>query len=55
MHLFFELNKRTTGFCENKKRGTLSQNEMDSPLVDPNCPYFELFYLVFINPMIEIM
>ena len=34
-HLFFELTKRTTGLCENKKSGTLSQNEMDSALVGP--------------------
>ena len=33
MHLLFELTKRTTGLCENKKSGTLSQNEMDSALV----------------------
>jgi hypothetical protein len=33
-HLLFELTKRTTGLCENKKSGTLSQNEMDSALVD---------------------
>ena len=32
-HLLFELTKRTTGLCENKKSGTLSQNEMDSALV----------------------
>ena len=33
-HLLFELTKRTTGLCENKKSGTLSQNEMDSALVE---------------------
>ena len=33
-HLFFELTKRTTGLCENKKSGTLSQNEMNSALVE---------------------
>ena len=33
-HLLFELTKRTTGLCENKKSGKLSQNEMDSALVD---------------------
>ena len=32
-HLLFELTNRTTGLCENKKSGTLSQNEMDSALV----------------------
>ena len=32
-HLLFELTKRTTGLCENKKSGKLSQNEMDSALV----------------------
>ena len=32
-HLLFELTKRTTGLCENKKSGTLSQKEMDSALV----------------------
>ena len=32
-HLLFELTKRTTGLCENKKSGKLSQNEMDSDLV----------------------
>jgi hypothetical protein len=32
-HLF-ELTKRTTGLCENKKSGKLSQNEMNSALVD---------------------
>ena len=35
-HLLFELTKRTTGLCENKKSGTLSQNEMDSALVGPS-------------------
>ena len=34
-HLLFELTKRTTGLCENKKSGKLSQNEMDSALVGP--------------------
>ena len=33
-HLLFELTKRTTGIYENKKSGTLSQNEMDSALVE---------------------
>ena len=33
-HLLFELTKRTTGLCENKKSGKLSQNEMDSALVE---------------------
>tara|TARA_B100001057_G_C22016984_1_gene632028 strand:+ start:213 stop:392 length:180 start_codon:yes stop_codon:yes gene_type:complete len=33
-HLLFELTKRTTGLCENKKSGTLSQNEMNYALVD---------------------
>ena len=33
-HLLFELTKRTTGLCENKKSGTLFQNEMNSALVD---------------------
>ena len=32
-HLLFELTKRTTGPCENKKSGTLSQYEMGSALV----------------------
>ena len=32
--MLFELTKRTTGLCENKKSGTLSQNEMNSALVD---------------------
>ena len=32
--LLFELTKRTTGLCQNKKSGTLSQNEMDSALVE---------------------
>ena len=31
--MLFEQNKRNTGLCENKKSGTLSQNEMDSALV----------------------
>ena len=34
-HLLFELTKRTTGLYENKKSGTLSQNEMNSALVGP--------------------
>ena len=34
-YLLFELTKRTTGLCENKKSGKLSQNEMDSALVGP--------------------
>ena len=33
-HLLFELTKRKTGLYENKKSGTLSQNEMDSALVE---------------------
>ena len=33
-HLLFELTKKTTGVYQNKKSGTLSQNEMDSALVD---------------------
>jgi len=33
-HLLFELTKRTTGLCESKKSGTLSQNEMNFALVD---------------------
>ena len=33
IHLLFELTKRTTGLYENKKSGTLSQNEMNSALV----------------------
>ena len=32
-HLLFELTKRTTGLCENKKSGRLSQKEMVSALV----------------------
>ena len=39
IHLLFELTKRTTGLFENKKSGTLSQNEMDSALVE--LPGFE--------------
>ena len=31
-HLLFELTKRTTGLCENKKSGKISQNEMDYAL-----------------------
>ena len=34
VNLLFELTKRTTGLCENKKSGKLSQNEMNSALVD---------------------
>ena len=34
-HLLFELTKRTTVLCKNKKSGKLSQNEMDSALVVP--------------------
>ena len=33
IHLLFELTKITTGLYENKKSGTLSQNEMNSALV----------------------
>jgi len=33
-HLLLELTKRTTGLYENKKSGILTQNEMDSALVD---------------------
>ena len=32
-HLLYKLTKRTSGLCENKKIGTLSQNEMNSALV----------------------
>jgi hypothetical protein len=35
-HLLFDLTKRTTGLCENKKSGKLSQNKMDSALVGLN-------------------
>ena len=34
--LLFELTKRTIGLCDNKKSGTLSQNEMDSSLLGLN-------------------
>ena len=34
-YLLFELTERTTGLCENKKSGTLSQNERHSALVGP--------------------
>ena len=35
-HLLFELTKRTTELCKNKKKRKLSQYEMDSALVDPS-------------------
>ena len=31
--VYYLSTKRTTGLCENKKSGKLSQNEMDSALV----------------------
>ena len=34
IHLLFELTNRTTGLYENKKSGTLSQNGMNSALVE---------------------
>jgi hypothetical protein len=34
IYLLIELTKRNTGLYENKKSGTLSQNEMNSALVD---------------------
>ena len=34
VNLLFELTKRTTVIYKNKKSGTLSQNEMDSALVE---------------------
>ena len=48
-HLLFELTKRNTGFCENKKSGKLSRKEMDSAFGGPKCPYFELFESKFLS------
>jgi hypothetical protein len=53
-HLLFELTKRTTGLCENKKSGTLSQNEMDSALVGLNFLISNLLNLKKINPNYDI-
>ena len=47
-HLLFELTKRTTGLCEYKKSGKLSQNEMDSALVDLSVLISNFFFEIII-------
>ena len=42
--MLFELTKRTTGLCKNKKSGIISQNEMDSALVDQVIIISSLYY-----------
>ena len=48
-HLLFELTKRITGIYENKKSGTLSQNEMDSALVDLKVLISNFYKMSYLN------